>query len=207
MLKIEVFNALQTWFGPSKYTSLKSTFKTQPQIENKDVAWSPRYNLPTTRTNKCRALSLQEVELDGWFFILHICTGNTYHTIHAQVQYSLRFKKKVTFGHKLRYKIKATFGEISLKLRQTNWNVAKNNANVVVDELPRQITICTCLTIDIWTQWRRCTSTQFYGLMWHLPKLAGFEWNWRQNFSTLLWTPPVHPEALSESYATHTVLC
>jgi hypothetical protein len=31
--------------------------------------------------------------------------------------YSLRFKIKVTFGHKLRYKIKATFGEISLKLR------------------------------------------------------------------------------------------
>jgi hypothetical protein len=31
------------------------------------------------------------------------------------------------FGHKLRYKIKVTFGEIALKLRQTNWNVAENN--------------------------------------------------------------------------------
>jgi hypothetical protein len=41
------------------------------------------------------------------------------------------------------------FGEISLKLRQTNWNVGRNNINVVVDELPSQITVYTCLTIDI----------------------------------------------------------
>ena len=40
------------------------------------------------------------------------------------------------FGHKMRYEIKVTFGEISLKLCQTNWNVAINNVNVVVDELP-----------------------------------------------------------------------
>ena len=45
------------------------------------------------------------------------------------------------FGHKLRYKIKVTFDEISLKLCQTNWNAAKNNVNVVVDELPSQIII------------------------------------------------------------------
>ena len=55
--------------------------------------------------------------------------------------YSLNFKIKVTFGHKLRYEIKVTFGEISLKLHQTNQSVAKNNVNVVVDELPSQITI------------------------------------------------------------------
>jgi hypothetical protein len=54
--------------------------------------------------------------------------------------YSLRFKTKVTFGHNLRYETKGTFGEISLKLRQTNWNVARNNVNVVVDELPSQST-------------------------------------------------------------------
>ena len=34
------------------------------------------------------------------------------------------------------YGITIIFGEISLKLRQTNWNVAINNVNVVVDELP-----------------------------------------------------------------------
>jgi hypothetical protein len=66
-------------------------------------------------------------------------------------KYSLRFKIKVTFGHKLRYVIKVMFGEMSLKLRQTNWNVAKYNVNVFVDELPSQIIIYTCLTIDIWT--------------------------------------------------------
>jgi hypothetical protein len=32
------------------------------------------------------------------------------------------------------------FGEISLKLRQTNWNVVKNDVNVVVGELPSQST-------------------------------------------------------------------
>jgi hypothetical protein len=54
--------------------------------------------------------------------------------------YSLRFKTKVTFGHNLRYETKGMFGEISLKLRQTNWNVVKNNVNVVVDELPSHST-------------------------------------------------------------------
>ena len=44
----------------------------QPQIGNEDVVWSPWCNMPTTRTNERRALSLQEVELDGWFLILHI---------------------------------------------------------------------------------------------------------------------------------------
>ena len=53
---------------------------------------------------------------------------------------SFRFKIKVTWGHKLLYEIKVTIGEISLKLGQMNWNVAKNNVNVVVDELPSQIT-------------------------------------------------------------------
>jgi hypothetical protein len=50
----------------------------------------------------------------------------------------------------LRYKTKGTFGEISLKLRQTNWNVAGNNVNVVVDEHQvNQLTIYTYLTFDI----------------------------------------------------------
>ena len=50
----------------------KQSFKTQPQIETKDVTWSSQYNLPTTRIKNCRTLSLQEVELDGPFLILHI---------------------------------------------------------------------------------------------------------------------------------------
>jgi hypothetical protein len=60
------------------------------------------------------------------------------------VEYSLRFKIKVTFGLKLHYEIKIAFGKISLKVRQKNWNVVKNNINVVVDELPSQITVYTC---------------------------------------------------------------
>jgi hypothetical protein len=45
----------------------------------------------------------------------------------------------------MRYEIKVMCGEISLKLRQMNWNVARDNVNVVVDELPSQISIYTCL--------------------------------------------------------------
>jgi hypothetical protein len=72
--------------------------------------------------------------------------------LHHPNYYSLHLKINVTFGHKLRYEIKVIFGEISLKLRQTNWNVASINVNVVVDEPPSQITIYTYLTIDLWTQ-------------------------------------------------------
>ena len=68
--------------------------------------------------------------------------------------YFVSFKIKVTIGHKLCYKIKVTYGEISLKLRQTNWNVVRNNVNVVAGELPSYITIYTCLTFDIWTRRR-----------------------------------------------------
>ena len=89
--------------------------------------------------------------------------------------YSLRFKIKVTFGHKLRYKIKVMFGEISLKLHQTNWNVAKNNVNVVVEKLPSQRMVYTCLIIDIWIGHRRRTSPQFYALRCHPSKMVGFQ--------------------------------
>jgi hypothetical protein len=84
------------------------------------------------------------------------------------------------------------FSEISLKLCQTNWNVAIINVNVVVDGLSSQITVYTCLTIDIWTQWRRRTSTQFYALQCHPSIMTGFQSNWYQKFSTLLWTPLAH---------------
>jgi len=70
--------------------------------------------------------------------------------------------------------MKVMFGEISRKLRQMNWNVAINNVNVVVDERPSQIAVYTCLIIDTWTRRCRCTSTQFYALQCHLPKLTGF---------------------------------
>jgi hypothetical protein len=71
-----------------------------------------------------------------------MCASTSYNTpsyTHVN-SYSLRFISKVTFGHNLRYETKDTFGEIPLKLRQTNWNVARNNVNVVDDELPSQST-------------------------------------------------------------------
>ena len=50
----------------------KQPFKMQPQIEDEDVTWSRQCDMLATRTNKRRALSLQEVKVDGWFLILHI---------------------------------------------------------------------------------------------------------------------------------------
>ena len=61
-------------------------------------------------------------------------------------------KKKLPLDISYVTKKKVMFGEIYLKLRQTNWNVAKNGVNVVVDELPNQPIVYTCLTIDIWTR-------------------------------------------------------
>jgi hypothetical protein len=52
----------------------------------------------------------------------------------------------------MRYEIKVTFGEVSLKLRQTNWNAARNNVDVVGDEFSSRIAVNTYLTIDIWTR-------------------------------------------------------
>ena len=86
--------------------------------------------------------------------------------------YSLCFKIKVTFRHKLHYD--NTLGENFLKLCQTSWRLARNNVNVVANEPSSQATIYTCLTSDSWTRRRRCTSTRFYALRCHLPKMAGF---------------------------------
>ena len=61
------------------------------------------------------------------------------------------------------------------------------------------------LTIDIWTRRRWRTSMWFYVLRCHPPKLAGFQWNCCQKFSTLLWTPLPRRKMLSENYATHAV--
>ena len=67
----------------------------------------------------------------------------SHHSSNLVNMYSLHFKIKVMFGHKLCYEIKVTFGEVSLKLCRMNWNVARNNVNVVDNELPSQITVYT----------------------------------------------------------------
>ena len=54
------------------YLLSKQPFKMQPQIENEDLTWSPQYNMPTSRTSKRGTMSLQEVELDGWFYWKHV---------------------------------------------------------------------------------------------------------------------------------------
>ena len=66
-------------------------FKSDLALQNIPLSRQPfkiylsQYNLPITRTNKCRTLSLQEMELDGRFLILHIVLETCTNTIHAQV--------------------------------------------------------------------------------------------------------------------------
>jgi hypothetical protein len=76
----------------------KQPFQNATLNWNEDVIWSLQCTLPTTITNKCRALSLQEVELDGRFLILHIvpetCTISVMHTFNMSIVfyfYILRF--------------------------------------------------------------------------------------------------------------------
>ena len=75
--------------SPSKYTSLKhNPSKRNPKLKIEDVTWSPQCALLGTRTNKHKALSKQEVELDGWCVSNSShCTENMFHIIHARVPY------------------------------------------------------------------------------------------------------------------------
>ena len=53
----------------------KQPFKTQPQIENEGVTLLEVLDIicpPQEPTSVGRALSLQEVELNGWFLLFHI---------------------------------------------------------------------------------------------------------------------------------------
>ena len=47
-------------------------------------------------------------------------------------------------------------------------------------------------------------NAHFGAIRCHPPKMAGFQCDWRQKFTTLLWTALARRKALSESYATHT---
>ena len=71
----------------------KHHFKMQFRIENEDgVTWNPQFNLPTTRINKhTRALSLQEVELDGWLYSSY-CIKNMYH-----IKFMYKFNTRYVF--------------------------------------------------------------------------------------------------------------
>ena len=63
MFKVDVYDALQMQFRPSKYASSKTTLQNATPNWNEDITWSPQYSMPTTRTNKRMALLSQEVEL------------------------------------------------------------------------------------------------------------------------------------------------
>ena len=80
-------SGVQDWSLQCPSNAIIWPFKTQPQIENEVVTWSPQYNLPATRTNKRRALSLQRSRVRWLILISSHCIGNMYHIIQAQTQY------------------------------------------------------------------------------------------------------------------------
>ena len=91
-----------------------------------------------------------------------------------------------------------------LKLSQTNWNVAKNNVNVVVGELQSQIIVYTCLIIDIWTQ---RTSMRFYALSMPSAHIGGVPVNLVPKVFDFFMASLARRKALSESYATYKISC
>ena len=98
---------------------LKQPFQTQPEIEIEDATWGPQYNLPAIRTNKRRALSLQEVGLDGWFLILHIILEIHTNVNHAQVLYEFC----ISFLH-------SWIDVLNLKQRSWNLRALQNGTHV-----------------------------------------------------------------------------
>ena len=133
VFKIEVFNALQTRFNPSKYTtSLKTTLQNAtPNCKNEDLTWSPQCNMPTTRTNKRRASSLQEVECGPIYTTVEKCSGRSRSLAQNMVlwskgRYAREVEKKIEYLFKLEfsrgqvscpklwgYPINLTFGELA----------------------------------------------------------------------------------------------
>ena len=86
MLKIEVFVAIQRRVWPFKFylfqnnlSKRKTQLKMKTSIEVLNIVCHHK-------TNKCTALSLQEIKLDGWFLILLIvlktCTISFMHKCH-----------------------------------------------------------------------------------------------------------------------------
>ena len=59
-------------FSPSEIYLSQTTLQNATPNWIEDVTWTPQFTLLGTNTNKRRALPIQEVELDGWFSILHI---------------------------------------------------------------------------------------------------------------------------------------
>jgi len=70
--KIDVFNALRTRLGPSKYTSLKKNpTKRNPRLKTKTSSKVPRYNFPaTTSVGHCHYKKWSSM-VDYSFFTLY----------------------------------------------------------------------------------------------------------------------------------------
>ena len=89
---------------------------------------------------------------------------------------------------------------LPIKLTQQNLYVAFANLRWSIKKYQT--------AVNSWIQRRRRTSMQFHALRCHSPKMAGFQWNRRQKFSTLPWTPLALWKTPSESYAAmHAISC
>ena len=97
------------------------------------------------------------------------------------------------------------FGEIFLKIRQTNWNVAINNVNVV-DEQPNQIKFILLKQLRFGLDG---VDAHQRGFMLFVPSTQNgrLPVTLTSKKFTLLRTPLDHRKALSENYAMHIVSC
>ena len=98
------------------------------------------------------------------------------------------------------------FGEFFLKLRQTNWNVAINNLNDVVDELPSQN------NLHLFNNWylESTALTHINTVLCVLVPFAqngGFSVKLALKIFDFTTNTLAYRKALSESYATYAISC
>ena len=96
IVHIHLWHPYQDWslqcpsnaIWPFKIHSLKNNpLKHNPKLKTKTPFKILNIICPPQDPTKRRALSLQEVELDGWFLIFSHSTRNMYHIMHAWVWY------------------------------------------------------------------------------------------------------------------------
>ena len=84
VFKIEVFNALQTWFWPFKtHLSQNNLSKRNPNLKMKASLEVLDIICPSQEPHERRALSLQESGVRWLILDSSHCIGNMYHIVHA----------------------------------------------------------------------------------------------------------------------------
>ena len=86
VFKLDVFDALETWFAPLKHTSLKTTLQNATQVEN-ETSLEVLNTICPPQEPTCVGIVLTRSGVKWLILNYSHCTRNMYHIIHAQVWY------------------------------------------------------------------------------------------------------------------------